>query len=29
MDDLLAQRDKLNADIQRILDQSTEAWASR
>jgi len=26
LDDLLAQRDKLNADIQRILDQSTEAW---
>jgi regulator of protease activity HflC (stomatin/prohibitin superfamily) len=26
MDDLLSQRDKLNADIQRILDQSTEAW---
>jgi regulator of protease activity HflC (stomatin/prohibitin superfamily) len=26
MDDLLAQRDKLNADVQRILDQSTEAW---
>ena len=26
MDDLLAQRDKLNADIQRILDQSTELW---
>jgi regulator of protease activity HflC (stomatin/prohibitin superfamily) len=26
MDDLLAQREKLNADIQRILDQSTEAW---
>jgi regulator of protease activity HflC (stomatin/prohibitin superfamily) len=26
MDDLLAQRDKLNADIQRILDQSTETW---
>jgi regulator of protease activity HflC (stomatin/prohibitin superfamily) len=26
MDDLLAQRDKLNADLQRILDQSTEAW---
>jgi regulator of protease activity HflC (stomatin/prohibitin superfamily) len=26
MDDLLAQRDKLNADIQRILDQATEAW---
>jgi regulator of protease activity HflC (stomatin/prohibitin superfamily) len=26
MDDLLAQRDKLNSDIQRILDQDTEAW---
>jgi regulator of protease activity HflC (stomatin/prohibitin superfamily) len=26
MDDLLSQRDKLNADIQRLLDQSTEAW---
>jgi len=26
MDDLLAQRDKLNSDLQRILDQSTEAW---
>jgi regulator of protease activity HflC (stomatin/prohibitin superfamily) len=26
MDDLLAQREKLNLDIQRILDQSTEAW---
>src|ERR1700679_684918 len=26
MDDLLSQRDKLNSDIQRILDQSTEAW---
>ncbi|MDA8349322.1 MAG: slipin family protein [Pseudomonadota bacterium] len=26
MDDLLSQRDKLNADIQRILDESTEAW---
>jgi regulator of protease activity HflC (stomatin/prohibitin superfamily) len=26
MDDLLAQRDKLNADIQRLLDQSTESW---
>jgi regulator of protease activity HflC (stomatin/prohibitin superfamily) len=26
MDDLLAQRDKLNVDIQRILDQSTESW---
>jgi regulator of protease activity HflC (stomatin/prohibitin superfamily) len=26
MDDLLAQRDKLNVDIQRILDQATEAW---
>jgi regulator of protease activity HflC (stomatin/prohibitin superfamily) len=26
MDDLLAQRDKLNADVQQILDQSTENW---
>jgi regulator of protease activity HflC (stomatin/prohibitin superfamily) len=26
MDDLLAQRDKLNADIQRILDQNTAQW---
>jgi regulator of protease activity HflC (stomatin/prohibitin superfamily) len=26
MDDLLAQRDKLNVDLQRILDQNTEAW---
>jgi regulator of protease activity HflC (stomatin/prohibitin superfamily) len=26
MDDLLSQRDKLNADIQVILDQATEAW---
>jgi regulator of protease activity HflC (stomatin/prohibitin superfamily) len=26
MDDLLSQRDKLNVDMQRILDQSTEAW---
>jgi regulator of protease activity HflC (stomatin/prohibitin superfamily) len=26
MDGLLAQRDKLNSDIQHILDQSTEAW---
>ena len=26
MDDLLSQRDKLNNDIQVILDQSTEAW---
>ena len=26
MDEMLAQRDKLNADIQRILDQNTEAW---
>src|SRR5215813_10751025 len=26
MDDLLSQRDKLNSDLQRILDQSTEAW---
>src|SRR6202163_4801505 len=26
MDDLLAQRDKLNVDLQRILDHATEAW---
>ena len=26
MDDLLAQRDKLNVDLQHILDQATEAW---
>ena len=26
LDDLLAERDKLNADIQTILDQSTEGW---
>jgi len=26
MDDLLSQRDKLNADVQRIIDQATEAW---
>jgi regulator of protease activity HflC (stomatin/prohibitin superfamily) len=26
MDDLLAQRDKLNTDVQRILDQNTENW---
>ena len=26
MDELLSQRDKLNADIQRILDETTEAW---
>ena len=26
MDDLLSQRDKLNTDLQRLLDQSTEAW---
>jgi regulator of protease activity HflC (stomatin/prohibitin superfamily) len=26
MDDLLSQRDKLNTDLQRILDQNTEAW---
>src|SRR6201992_1357016 len=26
MDDLLAQRDKLNHDVQTILDQATEAW---
>jgi regulator of protease activity HflC (stomatin/prohibitin superfamily) len=26
MDDLLSQRDKLNVDLQRILDQNTESW---
>ena len=26
MDELLAQRDKMNADVQRILDENTEAW---
>jgi len=26
MDDLLAQRDKLNVDLQRILEQATETW---
>ena len=26
MDDLLSQRDKLNSDVQVILDQATEAW---
>lgn len=26
LDDMLAERDKLNADIQRILDQQTDAW---
>ncbi len=26
MDELLSQRDKMNADIQRILDETTEAW---
>jgi regulator of protease activity HflC (stomatin/prohibitin superfamily) len=26
MDDLLSQRDKLNSDVQKILDQNTEAW---
>jgi regulator of protease activity HflC (stomatin/prohibitin superfamily) len=26
LDDMLAEREKLNADIQRILDQSTENW---
>jgi regulator of protease activity HflC (stomatin/prohibitin superfamily) len=26
MDDLLSQRDKLNSDVQLILDQATEAW---
>ena len=26
LDDMLAERDKLNADVQVILDQNTEAW---
>jgi regulator of protease activity HflC (stomatin/prohibitin superfamily) len=26
LDDMLAEREKLNADVQRILDQATEAW---
>src|SRR5688572_15797963 len=26
LDEMLAQRDKLNVDIQRILDQATDAW---
>ncbi|EQD59397.1 stomatin-like protein, partial [mine drainage metagenome] len=26
MDELLAQRDKMNADVQRILDERTESW---
>ncbi|HUF73266.1 MAG TPA: slipin family protein, partial [Gammaproteobacteria bacterium] len=26
LDDMLAERDKLNADIQEILDKATEAW---
>ena len=26
LDEMLAERDKLNADIQRILDEQTEAW---
>jgi regulator of protease activity HflC (stomatin/prohibitin superfamily) len=26
LDDMLAARDKLNADIQRILDEQTDAW---
>ncbi len=26
MDELLSQRDKMNGDIQRILDETTEAW---
>jgi regulator of protease activity HflC (stomatin/prohibitin superfamily) len=26
LDEMLSQRDKLNADIQRILDQNTDAW---
>jgi regulator of protease activity HflC (stomatin/prohibitin superfamily) len=29
MDDLLSQRDKLNSDIQVILDQATEAWGMK
>src|SRR3546814_18219653 len=26
LDDMLAERDKLNADIQKILDAQTDAW---
>jgi SPFH domain, Band 7 family protein len=26
LDEMLSQRDKLNADIQKILDQNTDAW---
>jgi regulator of protease activity HflC (stomatin/prohibitin superfamily) len=26
LDDMLAEREKLNSDVQRILDQATEAW---
>jgi regulator of protease activity HflC (stomatin/prohibitin superfamily) len=26
LDELLAERDRLNADIQEILDQQTDAW---
>jgi regulator of protease activity HflC (stomatin/prohibitin superfamily) len=29
MDEMLAQRDKLNASIQQILDLSTEAWGMK
>jgi regulator of protease activity HflC (stomatin/prohibitin superfamily) len=29
MDEMLAQRDKLNASIQQILDQNTEAWGMK
>ena len=29
LDDMLAERDKLNTDIQRILDAQTEAWGSK
>jgi regulator of protease activity HflC (stomatin/prohibitin superfamily) len=29
LDEMLSQRDKLNADIQRILDQNTDAWGNK
>ena len=29
LDEMLSQRDKLNVDIQRILDQATDAWGSK
>ena len=29
LDEMLAERDRLNSDIQDILDQQTDAWASR